>query len=134
MLCFIGNPARLSDFAILLLCKNLPTKWVYSKVDEYLIKIVDQVINENFKATVIILIGNICSQFDAKVEYDANILQNVRKWLFSLVNGKQIVELLKNGDKRLFISETTPVVVRKSVILSLKRLPKQKKKTKKKKV
>lgn len=77
----------MSDFAILLFCKNHPTKWVYKKIQDYFKKIVEQIVNENFKATVIILIGNICSQFDAKCEYDANVLQEIRKWLLSIADG-----------------------------------------------
>ncbi|XP_063919834.1 putative autophagy-related protein 11 [Zophobas morio] len=102
---YLKNPSRSSDFALLLYCKSRPEKWVYEKVDEHLKPLVSMEIQDNFKATLIILIGNLYNRFSSKSE--VNYLPQIREWLSSLVK------------------EDTPDVVRKCVYVSLSRLKKK---------
>ncbi|EFA00614.2 early endosome antigen 1 [Tribolium castaneum] len=102
---YLRNPVRSSDFALLLYCKNRPEKWVYEKIEEHMKPIVEQIPKENFKAAVIILIGNLYNRFSSKSE--VNYLPKIREWFRSL------------------LTETTPDVVRRSVYLCLNRLKKK---------
>ena len=88
------NPSRSSDFALLLYCKSRPEKWVYEKVDEHLKPLVSMEIQDNFKATLIILIGNLYNRFSSKSE--VNYLPQIREWLSSLVKGKTFLLYFHN--------------------------------------
>ncbi|XP_044270713.1 early endosome antigen 1-like [Tribolium madens] len=102
---YLRNPVRSSDFALLLYCKNQPEKWVYEKIEQHMKPVVAQIPKENFKAAVIILIGNLYNRFSSKSE--VNYLPKIREWFRSL------------------LTETTPDVVRRSVYLCLNRLKKK---------
>lgn len=86
---FIENPCRSSDFALLLYCRNRPEKWVYEKIDEHLKPLVSLNIQDNFKASLVILIGNLYHRFSSKSEI--NYLPKIRDWFKSLINGKYLL-------------------------------------------
>lgn len=75
--------------AIRLLCKNKDTKWVYKKVNEFFKPLIYKIPleNVNFKATVIILIGNICN-IRPQSEFDESSLNELRRWLTGLTEGE----------------------------------------------
>lgn len=81
--CSLGNPVRSSDYALLLFCKNHPDKWVNEKIDQHLKPLIDKIPNDNSKAAVIILIGNLSHRFSSKAE--VNYVTGIRQWLRSLI-------------------------------------------------
>ncbi|KAJ8970308.1 hypothetical protein NQ314_001298 [Rhamnusium bicolor] len=108
---YLRNPVKSSDLAIRLLCKNKNTKWIYQKINEFFKPLIYKIpaTNVNFKATAIILIGNISRQFKPKNEFDESCLKELHRWLIGLTEEEGVSELVK-----------------RSVYLSLTRLPRKK--------
>ncbi|XP_018577558.1 uncharacterized protein LOC108915892 isoform X2 [Anoplophora glabripennis] len=93
---YLRNPNKSSDLAIRLLCKNKDTKWVYKKVNEFFKPLIYKIPSENvnFKATSIILIGNICRHFKPENEFDESSLNDLRRWLTGLTEGENVHDLI----------------------------------------
>ncbi|XP_044764968.1 uncharacterized protein LOC123321435 [Coccinella septempunctata] len=91
---YLKNPVAPADFPILLYFKNNDCKWVFQKINS-LIKPILSNVNVNFKATLIVLIGNIMSQFPKRsnLEY----IESAREWLESIDQEQDVPEVVKKS-------------------------------------
>ncbi|CAH0548142.1 unnamed protein product [Brassicogethes aeneus] len=76
---YIGNPSRNTDLSIILFCKHQSDQWVLDKLDKHFKPLVHKIPSENYKATVLVLIGKICKNFRKK-----GLLNETVMWLESL--------------------------------------------------
>ncbi|XP_076264764.1 uncharacterized protein LOC143198967 isoform X1 [Rhynchophorus ferrugineus] len=84
---FIRHPSkRLFKLTMLVFLKNKPTNWVHQKINDILIPLYQKIpaSNVNLKATVLILIANICSGFDRCNEQDWAVILELDKWFQSI--------------------------------------------------
>lgn len=97
--------------AIRLLCKNKDTKWVYKKVNEFFKPLIYKIPleNVNFKATVIILIGNICN-IRPQSEFDESSLNELRRWLTGLTEGEYFFIIVDCAMKE-FLANTISIPI-----------------------
>ncbi|XP_060519480.1 uncharacterized protein LOC132697825 [Cylas formicarius] len=84
---YLRNPSdRLGDCALLLFLKNKPTKWVYRKMKDNIMPLMETIPaeNRNLRATFIIMLGNVCNGFDKYEEYDWSVILEMERWFRSL--------------------------------------------------
>ncbi|CAH1993599.1 unnamed protein product [Acanthoscelides obtectus] len=85
---YLRNPTRMANFAIRLFCKYKNVDWLKKKINEIFKPLVYRipVENENFKATVIVLLANICQHF--RISGTDKYMVELKAWFSSLSEGK----------------------------------------------
>lgn len=100
---FSENPVTPGDFPVLLYCKNNNCKWVCQKIDTLIKPLLSNIKNDNFKATLFVLIGNILSQFREKSNLEYT--ESTKDWLKALTKGKGSLTYFINHNIRRSTSQ-----------------------------